>query len=185
MMFHKAGIKEKVVLLSNNCYVINPKLIISTDLKRFLTYWNRSIFVEVDSRISSAVNELELAASLYHGDFMQDDLYEEWTISERENLREVYLEILENLSRIYSLDGKPETAIDLCKSILEKDDCREKVHRRLMLCYHRIGDRDHALRQFQKCTEILKRELDVGPSTSTVELYHKIHDDTLAIPRIR
>jgi len=184
-VFQGTGIKEKVILLSNNCYVINHKLRISSDVKRFLTYWNKSRFLKVDNRVGPVVNELELAASLYHGDFMQDDRFEEWTISERENLREVYLEILENLSRIYSLDGKPKAAIELCKSIIEKDDCREKVHRRLMLCYHRIGERDHALRQFQKCKEILKRELDVGPSASTVDLYRKIRDDTLSIPRIQ
>lgn len=54
-----------------------------------------------------------------------------------------------------------------------------------MLCFHRIGKRDHALKQFQKCTKILKRELDVGPSTSTVDLYRKIRDDTLSIPPSR
>jgi len=51
---------------------------------------------------------------------MSEERYEEWTIPERENLREIYIEVLESLSRIYSLNGKPKTAIELCKSILEK-----------------------------------------------------------------
>jgi DNA-binding SARP family transcriptional activator len=124
------------------------------------------------------VNELELAASIYQGDFIQDDVCEEWVLPQREKLREVYLEVLESLSRIYSLNGKPKTAIEICSSILEKDDCREKVHRRLMLCYHRVGNRDQALRQFHKCSQILKRELEVKPSSKTIELYKKIRDDT-------
>jgi len=73
----------------------------------------------------------------------------------RENLRETYLQILEALSRIYSLNGKPKIAIEICKSILEKDNCREKVHRRLMLCYHRIGERDHALSNFKNARRSL------------------------------
>jgi DNA-binding SARP family transcriptional activator/FixJ family two-component response regulator len=183
-IFQNTGMQSNVLLLSNDCYMVNPGLRITTDVKRFFVHWNRFRFMKIDNRPSPAVNELELAASIYQNDFMQDEIYEDWTTPERENLRENYLEVLETLSRIYSLNGKPKTAIEICKSILEKDDCREKVHRRLMLCYYRIGDRDHALRQFQKCTEILKRELEVGPSAITVDLYRKIRDDTLPIPRV-
>lgn len=171
------GIQKDVVLFSNDCYLINPELRISTDVKRFLSHWNRSRFLQSDNRPGPAVNELELAASIYQGDFIQDEVCEEWVLPQREKLREIYLEVLENLSRIYSLNGKPKTAIELCRSILEKDDCREKVHRRLMLCYHRLGNRDQALRQFHKCSKILKRELDVNPSSKTIELYRKVRDD--------
>jgi DNA-binding SARP family transcriptional activator len=46
-----------------------------------------------------------------------------------------------------------------------------------MLCYHRVGNRDQALRQFQKCSTILKRELEAKPSSKTLELYKKIKAD--------
>ena len=174
----ETGIQKDVVLFSNDCYLINPELRISSDVKRFLSHWNRSRFLQSDNRPGPAVNELEFAASIYTGDFIQDDVCEEWVLPQREKLRETYLEVLENLSRIYSLNGKPKTAIEICRSILEKDDCREKVHRRLMLCFHRVGNRDQALRQFHKCSKILKRELEVKPSSQTVELYKKIIDDT-------
>jgi len=172
------GIRKDVVLFSNDCYLINPELRISSDVRRFLSHWNRSRFLQSDNRPGPAVSELELAASIYQGDFIQDEVCEEWVLPQREKLREVYLEALENLSRIYSLNGKPKTAIEICSSILEKDDCREKVHRRLMLCYHRVGNRDQALRQFRKCSQILKRELEVKPSSKTIELYKKIREDT-------
>jgi two-component SAPR family response regulator len=172
------GIRKDVVLFSNDCYLINPELRISSDVRRFLSHWNRSRFLQSDNRPGPAVSELELAASIYQGDFIQDETCEEWVLPQREKLRDVYLEALENLSRIYSLNGKPKTAIEICSSILEKDDCREKIHRRLMLCYHRVGNRDQALRQFHKCSQILKRELEVKPSSKTIELYKKIRDDT-------
>ena len=178
----QAGIRQDVILFENDCYLTNPDLRISADVKHFLRHWNRSRFLQSDNRPGPAVNELELAAAVYQGDFMQDEACEEWVLPQREKLREIYLEVLESLSRIYSLNGKPKTAIEICRSILEKDDCREKVHRRLMLCYHRVGSRDQALRQFHKCTKILKRELEVKPSSKTVELYKKIQDDTPWLP---
>jgi two-component SAPR family response regulator len=172
-----AGIQKDVILFSNDGYLINPELRISLDVKRFLGYWNRSRFLQTDNRPGPAVNELELAASIYKGDFIQDEISEEWVLPQREKLRETYLQVLESLSRIYSLNGKPKTAIEICSAILEKDECREKVHRRLMLCFHRIGNRDQALKQFHKCSRILKRELDAKPSMKTVELYKKVKDD--------
>jgi two-component SAPR family response regulator len=172
------GIRKDVVLFENDCYLLNPDLKTLTDVKRFLNQWNRSRFLQLDNRPGPAVNEMELAASIYHGDFIQDEFCEEWVLPIREKLREIYLEMLENLSRIYSLNGKPKAAIEICRSILEKDDCREKVHRRLMLCFYRVGNRDQALRQFHKCSKILKRELEVKPSSKTIELYKKIQDDT-------
>jgi DNA-binding SARP family transcriptional activator/DNA-binding NarL/FixJ family response regulator len=181
-LFQKAGVRPNVILLENDCYSVNPELQVITDVKRFLAHWNRSRFLKIDNQPGPAVGELELAASIYQGDFMQEDRYEEWTLPERENLREIYLDVLESLSRIHSLNGKPKTAIEICRSILEHDNCREKVHRRLMLCYHRIGKRDHALRQFRKCTDVLKRELDAGPSASTRELYQRIRSDSLNPP---
>lgn len=184
-LFQKGGSLPNVLLLENDSYFLNPELQVTTDVKRFLTHWNRARFMKIDNQPSPAVDELELAASVYQGDFMSEERYEEWTIPERENLREIYIEVLESLSRIYSLNGKPKTAIELCKSILEKDNCREKVHRRLMLCYLRIGKRDRALRQFQKCTDILKRELDVSPSSGTLDLYRKIRSGNHNIPPAR
>ncbi len=176
-LLHDAGLMPNVIILNNESYCINPEVNLSTDVKRFLSHWNRARFLIRDNQIHDAADECEMAVSIYHGDFRQGDNYDEWTAIERENLREIYLEVLENLSGIYSSIRKYETAIDLCKSILEKDSCREKVHRRLMSCYYLTGQRDNALRQYRKCSTILKQELDVGPSAETVELFKKIRND--------
>lgn len=124
--------------------------------------------------IEAALGEYELAAALYKDDFMQEDLYDEWTTLDRENLKEIYLVILDRLCKYYSFDGKPITAVNLCKTILDKDNCREDIHRLLMKCYSRLGYRDRALRQFYKCVEVLKKELEVEPTTATLELFEEI-----------
>jgi len=133
--------------------------------------------IEREKGLEMAVNQYELAAALYKGDFMEDALYSNWTDLERENLKEIYLVILNKLSHYYSSNGKPDIAINLCNTILEKDNCREDVHRRLMKIYFRIGQRDKALKQFSRCTEILKSELEVEPMTTTISLYEQIKND--------
>ncbi len=135
------------ILFKDECYFINSEVEIWLDVEDFLHYWRMAQNREREKGIGAAIAEYELAAANYSGDFMEEYLYESWPSLERENLKEIYLFVLDRLSRHYSLDGKSEIAIDLCESMLEKDNCREDVHRRLMKCHYRIGQRDKALRQ--------------------------------------
>ena len=180
-LFYNIDPQKSYLNYEDDYYSINPDLTLATDVKRFTGHWSKALFLAKRYGVEAAISEFEMAASIYKEDFMLDNLYEDWTISERENLREIYLEVLENLSRIYSLNSHPDTAIEICKTILNKDNCREKVHRRLMLCYYRVGKRDYALRQFHKCTKALKKELDVSPSSKTRVLFEKIRDESLSV----
>lgn len=60
------------------------------------------------------------------------------------------------------------------RMMLEKDDCLENIHRKLILCYYQLGRRDLAIRQYHKCVEALQKELNIEPSLSTKELFQLI-----------
>jgi DNA-binding SARP family transcriptional activator/ActR/RegA family two-component response regulator len=179
-IFQSIDSKQEIIIYNDECYFLNPEISMKLDVEEFLNSWKRARHLVSRDGIEAAIGEFELAAAIYKGDFMEEDLYENWVILERENLREIYLEILDKLSRLYSLDGKPEIAIDLAELILEKDNCRENVHRRIMQCYYRLGKRDKALKQYQKCVKILKSELEVEPTNETRRLYEKLKKDSLA-----
>ena len=118
--------------------------------------------------------EYEVAEGLYQGDFLEEDLYEDWPMLQREGLRDSYLLILDRLSRRRFEEEKYATCIHLCQKILAKDDCREDAHRRLMHCYCRQGQPYLALRQYHQCTETLQTELEVPPMAETLALYERI-----------
>jgi DNA-binding SARP family transcriptional activator len=179
-IFQAIDPKQEIIIYNDECYFLNPEIRMKLDVEEFLNSWKRARHLASRDGIEAAIGEFELAAAIYKGDFMEEDLYENWVIPERENLREIYLEILDKLSRLYSLDGKPEIAIDLAELILEKDNCRENVHRRIMQCYYRLGKRDKALKQYHKCAKILKSELEVEPTNETRRLYEKLKKDNLA-----
>jgi len=162
------------ILFKDECYFINPDLEVWLDVEEFKQHWKRAQCLERDHGREAALPEFELAANLYHGDFMEDEVYEGWAGSQREHFKEIYLVALDRISKVHSLNGKPALAVNLCESILTRDNCREDIHRRLMLCYYRLGKRDKALRQFKKCEEILQAELEVKPTRATFELYEKI-----------
>lgn len=172
---------HEYILFKDECYFLNPEIEVWLDIEEFLHHWKIAQSTEREKDIQVAVGEYELAAAVYKGDFMEEDLYESWPSSERENFKEIYLFILDRLSKYYSLDGKPSTAISLCETILEQDNCREDIHQRLMRCYYKLGQRDKAVKQFRKCAEVLEAELEVEPTQSTIELYEQIKQDFLSM----
>jgi two-component SAPR family response regulator len=57
--------------------------------------------LEGTHQLTAAIAEYEAAVSLYRGDFLEQNQYEEWTVFDRERLRIAYLGTLDRLSRIY------------------------------------------------------------------------------------
>jgi DNA-binding SARP family transcriptional activator len=178
-LFYAIDPLHEYILFKDECYFINPDIEMWLDMEEFLHFWRTAQSTEREKGITVALSEYELAAALYKGDFMEEFLYESWSAHDRENLKEIYLVILDRISKHYSLNGKPATAINLCETILEKDNCREDIYRRLMRCYYRSGQRDKALKQFRRCAEVLKAELEVEPTHTTIKLYEQIKQDSL------
>lgn len=176
----EADSSREYIIFKDECYYINPEIDIRLDVEKFLRYWSKGQTFEQEKNIQDELKYYELAITSYRGDFFEDDLYEDWASLERENLKEIYLTILNRISNYYALNGKPATAISLCEQILQKDNCQEEVHRRIMRCYYRLGRRNRAIKQFHKCAEILKEELEVEPTQMTKNLYEQIKNDSFA-----
>jgi DNA-binding SARP family transcriptional activator len=166
-------------LFKDECYYFNPELEIRLDVDAFRSIWRKARSIEHMKDSSFAISEYERAAQIYKGEFLEDEIYDSWSALDRENLKEIYLVIMDKISELYVLSKKHLESIGLCEKILEKDNCREDIHRRLMLSYYRIGQRDKAIKQFQKCVEVLKEELEVKPSSETTNLFEQLKRDSL------
>ncbi len=173
-LFSNLDFGKDFIRFRNDCYFINPDLDIWVDTEAFRRHSHRGQSLDHLGNISEMISEYQAATALYKGDFIEEDRYDDWSSIERENLLETYLLILSRLSYFYSINGKPRTAITLCDRVLGRDQCREDIHRRLMFCYYRIGQRNRSIRQYQKCRKILDYELGVEPTRATVSLYERI-----------
>jgi len=120
----------------------------------------------------------DAAEQLYQGDFLADDVYEDWPRAQRERLRTTYLELANQLSEYQLQQGAYAPASALCRKLLTFDNCFEEAHRRLMRIYLAQGQRHLAIRQYQTCVQALTEELDVPPSAETVALYEQITANT-------
>lgn len=127
--------------------------------------------------MSEAVAEYEQAAELYRGDYLIEDLYEEWTMIERERLVEAYADLSRRLAARYMEGGRLREGVRACYRVLEKDRSDEDAHRLLMECFVRLGQRGRALRQYGLCEQALKHEYDATPSPEARALYTSILKD--------
>jgi DNA-binding SARP family transcriptional activator len=113
------------------------------------------------------------AVRLYQGDFLPE-VERVWCVPKREALCEMFLESLVGLGQCHEARGELEGAIGWYKRVLEIDELREDVHRYVMRCYAGAGRRSDALAQYERCREILKRELDLEPSAETEKVHKRI-----------
>jgi DNA-binding SARP family transcriptional activator len=70
--------------------------------------------------------------------------------------------------------GDLQRAIDAYQALIAQDPYREAVHRELMWCHYRLGDRITAIRQYQSCVQTLREDLGLSPSPETEALYLEI-----------
>lgn len=110
---------------------------------------------------------------LYQGSFVQS-FYSDWCIARRDELQRAYLDARGQLAQIcWRFEQFDESALHWQK-ILSVDNCLEEAHYGLMRYYLRLGKRGLALRQYQRCAEILQQELSLAPGPTIQNLYQRM-----------
>ncbi|MEL6256480.1 MAG: BTAD domain-containing putative transcriptional regulator, partial [Bacteroidota bacterium] len=177
--FEKFSPDSDILIYKNGAYSLNPEWEITVDVKSFINHWKRGQSMETSTGIVSAISCYEKAASFYTNTLLMDDLYSEWIQPERDNLQETYLAILERLID-YRIDMEEyKLAHHYGEQALRIDACREHIHRQIMLAHCKSGRRNQAIRQYQRCCEVLREELNIGPAPRTQEMFEKIRSNQL------
>jgi adenylate cyclase len=123
------------------------------------------------------------AADLYEGPFLdgltvRDPAFDEWMTATRSELHVQACDTLQRAADAAAENGDPGSAITCMRRLVSLDALREDAHRRLMGLLYESGDRTGALRQYQNCADILKRELQIEPDAATSALCNKIRNGT-------
>jgi DNA-binding SARP family transcriptional activator len=112
--------------------------------------------------------------NLLEGIAVQAPAFEEWLLGERERLRELAIETLAKLIVHHRSINALEPAIQSAVHLLALDPLQEAVHRVLMRLYAEAGRQGAAMRQYQLCRDIMRRELGAEPERETRELYEAL-----------
>jgi DNA-binding SARP family transcriptional activator len=89
--------------------------------------------------------------------------YDDWVIVERERLRQLCLEAMEQMAQSLLDAGLWHRAIEAALFVVATESLRESAHRVIIDAHVGAGNRAEALRQFLVCRLVLDRELGLRP----------------------
>lgn len=162
------GISMPMITLKGDLLALSPEIWIDVD--EFRTHVQRARTGRHDVALWGQ------ALDLYGGDLLPEDIYEDWTVAPREQLRGLHNELLMEVSVLHEARGRTDLAIERLHQLLHLDPIHEGAHRSLMRLYSKGGSRHRALQQYHDCRAVLSKELGVEPSEATEALYQEILD---------
>lgn len=109
---------------------------------------------------------------LYTGPFLES-CYLEWAASTRTNLEQAVLESLHRLCQLAEEAGNHDQVLECSTRILQLDRCNQEAYRLGMQAYIQSGRPEQAVRLFERCSRVLKSELEMEPSIELLSLYHR------------
>jgi DNA-binding SARP family transcriptional activator len=171
---HRGWPDESHVLFEAGMYLLNPELPMWVDWEAFAALVSTGRQHERADDLPGAIACYASAEALYRGDLLQEDRYEDWAAPQRQQLRADYLQLLNDLGHYYFAQNNLTGCLVICHKLLVLEPCLEAMHRLLMRCYDRQGQRYLAMRQYHQCVEALRTELEVSPAPETIQLYRQI-----------
>jgi len=116
-----------------------------------------------------------LAVSAYGGELLPG-FYEEWVVLERERLQASYERKLGRLLDRLLAERRWNEALEWGEQWVASGTVPEPAYRALMLAHAGLGNLASAAAQYQRCVEVLARELGVEPSERTRAVFEQIRD---------
>ena len=122
---------------------------------------------------------LEEAAKLYRGPFLagfgvESETFSAWADDHRRFAEEQVQAALKRLMDHFVTAGRIERAIESALRLLSFDPLQEPIHRTLIDLFLKQERYGAALAQYQRCRDVLTRELGVAPDEDTEALHAQI-----------
>jgi len=157
------GTNPFFVVRNENLYRINPLAKI---------WWDVDLFEKLAEKRD--LDSLEEALLMYKGEFLTDNLYEEWTTNKRDQLKQTIIVVIEKLSNLYLEEGDFDQVIRVSEVLLKIDPAWEPAYRYLMLAYAGKENQAQIITVYQRMKKVLVDELGANPSETTEKLFRSL-----------
>ncbi len=165
------------IVSGNGTYRLNPDANIWLDTDCFRQHYQQGRSLEAEGSTTEARHEFEKADELYTGDYLEEDMYEDWTVVRREELRDLYLDTLGRLAHLALQENLHNDVIRYCHKIVLSDPCREDAYQMLMSSHGALNQLARAGSWYAVCRAILHREVGTLPSSETVSRFEGLFSD--------
>ncbi len=148
-LFESYGVKE-VILRAQGMYGLNPAVIKSIDFVDFIEFAKKRKFKEM--------------INLYRGGFLEENMYDEWTVHLRDYITGLYVNALSELAK--ETEGSERE--NILKKLLEADPLNEEAAESLLSCYLEAGKKSAAFSFYDKLKKIYENDYGMEiPDTIT------------------
>jgi DNA-binding SARP family transcriptional activator len=176
--------KKNLLLVEAEWLQVNPHFELWLDTAIFEDAFKQTQGILGRELHEAQAQIIQGAVEIYQGELL-DGWYQDWCLFERERLQHQYLALLDKLMDYCEVHQQYEEGLLHGEKVLRYDHAREHTHRRLMRLYYLSGNRTAALRQYRKCVDTLREELDVEPAQRTRQLFDLIRADKLENPQLQ
>jgi DNA-binding SARP family transcriptional activator len=166
---------RRVLVTASGAYRLDPDEI-SLDIDRF-----DDLLHQAEQAGPRARRPLWMeAVALASGDLLEDEPYAPWVQAERELFRGRVARTHLLIAESSLFEGELDTALRHGEAALAANPFAEEAFRVVMLAHHSLGHNETARQVFQRCREVLDRELGLDPTTELVDLAGAIDAGTPA-----
>ncbi|WP_202234297.1 BTAD domain-containing putative transcriptional regulator [Actinacidiphila reveromycinica] len=141
-------------------------------------YWS----LVASARRNREVRTYVAAIETYRDGLLPEDVYEDWAVAPRDELRLDRSAALEELAGLLEARGDLNGAARTVQRLVAEEPLREDAHAWLMRLYALAGRRDEARRQYARLCELLHAELGTEPRPETQRQFAEINAGQISEP---
>ena len=174
----QTGLAQDPIVFEKNCYRLQLDQPLVSDVSIFKAFCQKILMLQREGQpLEDAL--FQQAIQTYSSNFL-DDCPEDalnWVEVERQHLGGLFEQIADLYSARLFDQGEYYRASAVCHEILMHDQRMEVIHRRLMICYGKLGMCHKVEQQYRLLCQIMEREFQAKPSAETTRLYQQIKQD--------
>ncbi len=114
------------------------------------------------------------ALAHYGGDYLPDDLYDDWTSRRRDELSDLRIALLLHHARLCAEEGDTAEARSHLSAVLAIDPAHEEAACRQMTLLAAVGEKTEALRVFQRLRDTLRDQYALEPGEEVADLAERL-----------
>jgi len=143
------------------------------DTEEFSAYIKRGDELS-ESAPEQAIECYQKAIELYKGEYLAENLYNEWVIPSRNYYHRLYFGALYQLLELLKDAEDYQQIIKICEKAFQIDPYEEPVHVQYLIALINSGQSKLALSHYKYITNKLRQDLGVKPSAQMKQIYRQI-----------
>jgi len=167
------GEEDNPIITEGNTVRLNGE-VCTVDVGHFLEYIKQCEQAKQQDDHPLAMACYNKAEGLYGGDFLENDLYYDDIRDYRETLKNMYMQMLFNITIVNFDAGMYQEALVFAKKLVQKDPLCETAYRLLMIASILVGNRSAVSRVVEKLNKTLQNYYGIEADPKTIALKEKL-----------